>query len=239
MIKASVDFTKNLQSISASGRWLRCTASLEHNHGIVVDNNAVKRGGRIHEIAKKVIELWKDNQSYIGDYDKDNDIKEVIESYVGNLINRVVEYKATKTQVQAEREVVVDWYGITKRGIIDLLIETEDTLYICDLKTGHNKVGVTEEDELNYQLALYAMGLIQENFQRVNKKIVIEIYQPWGYINNKKEITATELSELYTSKKDKMAEITSGELEYNPTPTACKYCAHRIRCNERFKKGVV
>ena len=233
-MKASRDYTSCLQSISASGRWLRCTASLEHNHGVTVDNDAVKLGSLIHDKARQKLECYRKGEQYM---DYDDEVGEVVNEYFVHFIKKLCDMNATDYQV--EKELKINWYGIEKKGIIDLLIENDEEIYICDLKSGYNRVAVEEDGEPNYQLAMYAIGLIQEKPERQNKKITLAICQPTIKNIHERTYTVDDLTDFYNSKLSKMNEIQQRELEYAPHTVACKYCNYRIRCAERFRQGVV
>lgn len=246
--------TIKLQSISASSRWLQCSASLQYNN-VFRENIHTLKGNLIHEVSAlrlrevffnenhtEQIEKLK-NENYKSEKDKDlfvkwdNDCEKTSEGYVNYAIRLNKQY--TPHTIEIEKKQMLKWYGYDKYGYIDLLMISDDYMIVVDLKTGRGAV----ETEENSQMLLYATGVIQEYTRKNNKvfdgKYILSIYQP--LINNTQafEYSLGQISQFYASKRDKMNEIITGELKYDPSPTACKWCDYRDSCHERIKKGVI
>lgn len=242
-----------LQSVSASSRWLQCTKSLEHNKTFTQNIYATK-GNLIHLVASlRLREIFhKENHSdeidrlmkedYVNEQDKtivakwDNDCQSTYERYINYAIMMYKKYEPHTIEI--EKKTWITWYGHKKYGFIDLIMISDDYTIIIDLKTGRGKV----ESEENSQMLMYAIGKIQEQAQQKDKfvgKYILSICQT--LINNVEEVeySLSWISRWYNSHILKMREINTGELQFDPSPTACKWCDYRDSCNARIKKGVV
>lgn len=239
-----------LQSISASSRWLQCSASLKYNQSFTENVHTLK-GNLIHNVSalrlrevffneNHTVEIEKlKNEKYVSQNDPnlfavwDSDCEKTSEGYVNYAIKLNKQY--TPHTIEIEKKQWLKWYDYDKYGYVDLLMISDDYIIIVDLKTGRGAVD-TEE---NTQMLLYAIGVIQEYTKKNNKAFILSIYQP--LINNTQafEYSLGQISQFYASKRDKMNEIITGELKYDPSPTACKWCDYRDSCNERIKKGVI
>lgn len=243
----------NIQSISASSRWLKCTASLLYNKDFKSNINTLK-GNLIHEVsALRLKEIFfKENHSdeierlktsdYVDNNDKslitrwDNDCEKTHEGYINYAIKMYKQYEPHTVEI--EKKINLTWYGFKKYGFIDLVMISDDYTIIIDLKSGRTKV----ESEDNSQMLMYAIGKIQEEQAKkseFNGRYIISICQ--SLVNNVKayEYSLNQISRFYSSHAKKMEEILFDRLQYDPSETACKWCDHRANCNERIKKGVV
>ena len=243
----------NIQSISASSRWLKCTASLQYNKDFKSNINTLK-GNLIHAVsALKLKEIFfKEDHSeeieklkknpYVDSNDKtliakwDSDCEKTYEGYISYAIKVYKQYEPHTIEI--EKKIYVTWYGFKKYGFIDLVMISDDYIIIIDLKSGRTKV----ESEDNSQMLMYAIGKIQEeqvNKTNFNGNYIISICQ--SLVSNIKayEYSLKQISKFYSSHAKKMEEILFDKLQYDPSEVACKYCDHRTVCNERIKKGVV
>lgn len=242
-----------LQSISASARWLQCTVSLIHNQEFVANVNTVK-GNLIHEVSalrlreiffeedhKEEIERLK-SEPYVDRNDPsiiakwDNDCTKTSEGYVEYAIKLYHQFEPD--EIEVEKEITLNWYGYKKKGYIDLVMKNKDHIVIVDLKTGRGRV----ETEDNSQMLMYAIAKAQEELDNKTFFIgnyIVSIFQP--LINNTQafQYSLKQLTTFYHSHREKMNEIIKGELKYDPSPEACRFCDYRHKCNARIKKGIL
>lgn len=242
-----------LQSISASSRWLKCTKSLEHNLTYTPNIHALK-GNLIHKVSSlRLEEVFFDknheeeieslkNNPYVDEQDKslvvhwDRDCETMSDGYVQYAIRMAKEYEPHTIKI--ETKVWLKWYGHIKYGFIDLIMISDDYTIIIDLKTGRSRVD-TEE---NSQMLMYAIGQIQDSNKKKENfvgKYILSVYQPIIRNVESYEYTLSQISRWYNSHILKMKEIISGDLQFDPSPIACKWCDYREFCNARIAKGVV
>lgn len=243
-------------SPSASERFLTCTASLPHNLSFT-ENKATLKGQLQHAVAQLRLEqifLGKDNawkleklmnpkNKYTSRNDTelfvywDDESERTVSNYITYIKAIYEEYKPIS--IEFEKRIKMVFYGNTINGVIDCVMITKDKrVIIVDLKTG--RVPVDTED--NKQMLMYANGTIQDLFRKDTKiydKILISICQ--SLINNTQavEYTLKQLIDWYVEQKDKMNEINTNNLVFNPSKTACKYCQYRDNCSARIKAGVI
>lgn len=246
----------NIQSISASSRWLQCTASLKYNKDFVANINTLK-GNLIHEVSALRLEeifFGKDNaekiealktKDYIDEKSPklktkwDIESQRTSDSYIDYAVRLYQQYQPHTIEI--EKKVNVRWYGYEKYGLIDLVMVNDDYTIIVDLKSGRTPVDTYD----NTQMLIYAIGKMQEYGKQTTEErtfygnYIITICQP--LLNNKVavEYSRNSLVRFYQSHRIKMEEIISGNLQYDPTPNACKWCDYRSKCSERIKKGVI
>lgn len=242
-----------LQSISASARWLKCTASLQWNKDFIENVNTLK-GNLIHKvIALRLKEIFfKENHreyikklktdDYVSEKNKDlktkwdNDCEKTFDGCIAYARKMYNQYKPHTIEI--EKKVNLIWYGYKKFGYIDFIMISDEYTIIIDWKTGRT---VVENDD-NSQMLMYAVGKIQE--QRKQKdftpmRYIISICQPLLKLKPPFQYTINQISRFYNSHKKAMDEIISGNLVFRPSSLACKWCDHRDSCNERIKQGVV
>jgi RecB family exonuclease len=243
-------------SPSASGRFLTCTASIQHNTG-VSENEITLRGSLQHEVAYLVLrqELFGENHQ-----DKIDQLQNPENTYVGReredvfvrwqkefnpTVSNYVDYiKSLKSQynpveIFLEYKVKMKFHDVNINGTIDcaMLLENGD-LIIVDLKTGRSRV----ETEDNNQMLMYAYGMIQDIYAKTNKapnNIIISICQSLIFNTQAISYTLKQIFDWYVEKAKPMEEIKTGNLVYRPTKDACKFCQFKHKCNERIKKGVI
>lgn len=242
-----------LGSISASSRWLQCTKSLEYNQTYTPNIYALK-GNLIHEVVAlrlKQIFFEEEHQKeiealmtsdFVDNQDKslvvrwDRECDTISESYVNYAMKLYQQYEPHTIEI--EKKVWLTWYGYKKYGFIDLIMISDDYTIICDLKTGRGKV----ETEENTQMLLYAIGKIQEENKKGSNfvgKYILTVCQPMIRNIEAYEYSLNQISRFYNSHILKMKQVLSGDLQYDPSPIACKWCDYREHCNARIAKGVV
>jgi hypothetical protein len=243
-------------SPSASGRFLTCTASVQHNVGSGENETSLK-GTLQHRVAylklDQMINLtnhepeiylltdlnsWyesKDNPDIKVQWIKDFDI--TVNNYI-NYISRIIK-QYNPREVFLEYKVKMTFHGVDINGTIDcaMILENGD-LMIVDLKTGRTPV----KTEDNNQLLMYAYGIVQDRWKQkksIPSNVIISIFQ--SLINNTASFSYSlvQLMDWYIAQSQPMEEIKADTLVYRPSKEACKFCQFRMKCNERIKKGVI
>jgi hypothetical protein len=243
-------------SPSASGRFLVCTASIQHNTG-VSENEITLRGSLQHEVAylklkqelfgedtqEKIEQLQNPENVYVGREREDvfvrwqPEFNPTISNYVDYIKRLKEEYRPV--EIFLEYKVKMKFHDVQINGTVDcaMLLENGD-LIIVDLKTGRSKV----ETEDNNQMLMYAYGIVQDIYAKTNKlpqNIIISICQSLIYNTQAISYTLKQIFDWYVDKSKPMEEIKTGNLVYRPAKDACKFCQFKHKCNERIKKGVI
>ncbi len=210
-------------SPSKAHRFLVCTKSLEHD--VEFTETAVTiRGKMLHDLAEKKL-----REEDIFDFVKNNDINEyehfLIDGYVKTVINEYYQLGAHTLQVEIKEPIFI--YGNTINIVIDALVLAKVKASILDLKTGNTDVEITD----NEQMMFYAY-LVATKYPKINT-IYISIYQKGR--QKKHKILRSEVFDFFISKEHIFEKIRKNELEYNPSDSACKYCAIKKTCMARAK----
>lgn len=226
-------------SPSGSKRWLACTPSalLESLFPDVTSAYA-EEGTRAHEIAEQTIAARLEcagDTEYQDDEDKR--IKSEVLPYVEHVLDLTDQLRAESEDTVLFIETRLDFekYVPGGFGVADTIIMSGDTLYLIDLKFGHDPV----EAEGNTQLQLYSLGAIEEFGELYDfEKVVMQIYQPRVSIRQPREQTMT-IAELKdwgeTVAKPKALEALAGTGAYVPGEH-CRYCKAAAVCRARLEK---
>lgn len=126
-----------------------------------------------------------------------------------------------------ERTGFVDYVEIVK-------FSNKTLIYICDLKYGMNPVYLSTEDELNLQIAAYALGVYDLLKRTIDGDvdIIAAIYQPRSIKNPSKQLRKLTLEELECYRA-KIKEVVKNVDENYETPLVgshCNYCPATIFC---------
>lgn len=243
-------------SPSASGRFLTCSASLQHNTGSG-ENETTLKGSLQHEVAFYKLSQQLFNEDHRDTIDaltsednwyesKDNPLIKVkwqkeYENTVNNYVRYVVEMaqQYNAQEIFLEQKVKMKFHDNDISGTVDcVMLKDNGDIIIVDLKTGRTKV----KTEDNNQMLMYAYGIVQDIWKKTKKlpnSIIISIYQPLVNNTSAMEYTLQQLMDWYIDKTQVMNEINTDKLVYRPSQDACKFCQFKIKCNERIKKGVV
>ncbi len=243
-------------SPSASGRFLTCTASVQHNTGSG-ENETTLKGTLQHQVAflklDQMINLtnhepeialltdlnnWyegRDNNGIKVKWSKDYDI--TVNNYI-DYISRIINQYNPK-EIMLEYKVKMMFHDVEISGTIDcaMILESGD-LIIIDLKTGRTPV----KTEDNNQMLMYAYAVVQDRWRQkksIPQNVIVSIFQ--SLINNTRAVsyTMTQLMDWYINQSQSMEEIKEDKLVYRPSKEACKFCQFNQKCIERIKKGVV
>lgn len=238
-----------LQSLSASQRWLTCTASLLYNDKPFMEKEVTVMGSLCHKISELMLRshfFGEDHGEELKALRHDPFLSEdgkiavkcterlwgISENYATYAKSMAKEHAHPNQEVFIEEKVNLKFYGYDKIGYVDFMAVTPEAIVIVDLKTGRVPVSA----DVNSQMLLYAVATVQKNGLR--ERIITAIAQPVINAFDAYEYTPAMLGEWYAGQRQAMDEIAKNELVYRPSAKACKYCDHRDFCNERIKKGV-
>lgn len=226
-------------SPSGSKRWLACTPSpaLEALFPDVTSQWA-EEGTRAHEIAEQTIKArteFASDTEYSDEEDKQ--IKSEVLPYVEHILDLTDQLRAQSedTTLFIETRLSFEKYVPGGFGVADAIILSGDTLYLIDLKFGHDPV----EAEDNPQLQIYALGAIEEFGDFYDfEKVVMQIYQPRVSTKQPREqsMSVEELKEWgETVVRPKALEALAGSGAYVPGEH-CRYCKAAAVCRARLEK---
>lgn len=241
---------------SASERFLTCTASLQYNSGFS-ESVVTLKGNLQHEVAAlRLLQIYENedhteeierltdyNNVYISKNNPNlqvqwtNDCNVVVDNYVSYIQQLYKELQPKRIHI--EYKVKMSFYDNVINGTADcVMILQNDDIVIIDLKTGRVKVDTDD----NKQMFMYAYAVLQTEYQRTRKlpnHIIISICQSLVNNTQARKYSLKYLVDWYFAQFQPMWEINTNNLTYNPSPTACKYCQYRSKCNARIKGGVV
>lgn len=238
---------------SSSGRFLKCTASVQFAEKPFEENVNNLKGNLQHEVASLRLEqIYKNKENAeeiqkLMDYDNiyygknpkikvkwDSGCDFSVDSYI-SLVKKIYSQYNAK-EIYIEESIDLNFYGNQIKGKIDCAILTDEYLFVIDLKTGRMKVEVNDDP----QILMYALGLLQKLNKENNlpQKIVIGISQ--AVINNTEliEYSLKDIRDWYAKQSQAMWEINNNELKYRPDSKICKYCVNNSKCNERIRQGI-
>lgn len=233
-----------LLSASTAHRWLECTPSarLEELEGRDTCSAYAAEGTAAHALAEikesyrfgkigpmayeKALEEWHDNPEFEKYYNKE------FEEYVDDFVN-FVDSVATDygKDYHIYFEFRVNFSNIVPQGFgtADVLIVTEDTIHVIDLKFGK---GVPVSAIGNPQLRLYGMGAL--NLFPNTKEIKTTIYQPRLLSTDTEVLTKKELLDWCINYVVPRADdAIQGKGKLHASEDACRFCSLRGKCKER------
>ena len=208
-------------SPSGYSRWMNCSGALNleeklKNKGLIPaydeSSPAAAEGTRLHEVAEKVLTgetlLCPTEVKPYVDYCRDN--------------------TPSGSEVFIEMRVPLH-YSPTESGTVDYAWRKDDVLSLTDLKTGRVKVDPT----FNYQMLIYAMGLVTPSIKEIHMTI-FQYDAPHTWSVSIQE--ANELSHLVKEAALKALDNTTTDL--TSSTDACRWCACRPYCTE-YTGGVM
>lgn len=232
-----------LLSASTAHRWLNCTPSarLEQQEGREECSVYAVEGTAAHVLAELKLshrfgkiddETYNErraefnaNTEYAQYYNKG------FEEYVDVFVEFVVEQTKDLRNYHIFFEMRVNFSNIVPQGFgtADVLIISEDTIHVIDLKFG---AGVPVSAINNAQLRLYGIGAL--NMFPNTKYIKTSICQPRLESNDTEELTKQELLKwAFEYVLPRAEEAIKGEGLLQPSESACKFCKLRTKCKAR------
>lgn len=210
-----------LLSPSAAHRWAVCTPSarLEREYPRT-SSTAAEEGTKAHELCEKILS----GEPYNAE-DYDDEMTECALAYAYHIQNELgLEgfYAETRVEIPDIRDCfgTVDCFGV-KNG----------TLFVVDYKYGK---GVPVSAYENYQMALYAYGLIRSGRVSGITGVTMEIFQPRLNTISKWE---TDPVTLQRWTQDHIVNKASDAFEGKGTLIQgdhCLFCKHRAKCDAQY-----
>lgn len=234
-------------SASSAHRWLVCTPSarLELEEGQEECSAFAAEGTAAHALAELKLnyrfgkigvteyneeyEAFKQNPEFSKYYNKE--FEEYVDDHVEYVVSITDELDAAGTKYHIFFEVRVNFANVVPQGFgtADVLIVTEDTIHVIDLKFG---AGVPVSAIDNPQLRLYGMGAL--NLFPNTKNVKTTINQPRLLSRDTEELTKEELLKwAFEYVKPRAEEAIKGEGVLRASEDACRFCKLRGKCKER------
>lgn len=230
-------------SASTAHRWLTCTPSARLELDEQRDECSVyaAEGTAAHKLAEiklsyrfgkitlseyqEEYENFKVDPEYAKYYNKE------FEEYVDSHVEYVISLTDDLTNYHIYFELRVNFANVVPQGFgtADVLIVTEDTIHVVDLKFG---AGVPVSAINNPQLRLYGMGAL--NLFPNTKFIKTTINQPRLDSRDTEVLTKKELLNwAFTYVKPRADEAIKGEGVLHASEDGCRFCKLRGKCKER------
>ena len=230
-------------SASSSHRWLVCTPSarLEQEEGREECSVFAAEGTAAHALAELKLkyrfgkiplsEYQEEYEAFKVDPEFSKYYNKEFEEYVDDHVEYVISVTENLTNYHIFFEVRVNFSNVVPQGFgtADVLIVTEDTIWVIDLKFG---AGVPVSAINNPQLRLYGMGAL--NLFPNSKYIKMTINQPRLASRDTEELTKKELLDWsFNYVAPRAEEAIKGEGTLHSTEDACRFCKLRGKCKER------
>ncbi|MBR5199800.1 MAG: DUF2800 domain-containing protein [Bacteroidales bacterium] len=230
-------------SASSAHRWLVCTPSarLEQEEGREECSVFAAEGTAAHALAELKLkyrfgkiplsEYQEEYEAFKVDPEFSKYYNKEFEEYVDDHVEYVISVTENLTNYHIFFEVRVNFANVVPQGFgtADVLIVTEDTIWVIDLKFG---AGVPVSAINNPQLRLYGMGAL--NLFPNSKYIKMTINQPRLASRDTEELTKKELLDWsFNYVAPRAEEAIKGEGTLHSTEDACRFCKLRGKCKER------
>ena len=230
-------------SASSAHRWLVCTPSarLELEEGQEECSAYAAEGTAAHALAELKLK-YRFGKISVSEYEAEYEAFKVdpefskyynkeFEEYVDDHVEYIVSITNDLTDYHIYFEVRVNFANVVPQGFgtADVLIITEDTVWVIDLKFG---AGVPVSAIDNPQLRLYGMGAL--NMFPNTKYVKTTINQPRLLSRDTEELTKEELLKwAFEYVKPRAEEAIKGEGILRASEDACRFCKLRGKCKER------
>lgn len=234
-------------SASSAHRWLHCTPSarLEQEEDQEECSAYAAEGTAAHALAELKLkcrfgkislteyeeeyEAFKQNPEFGKYYNKE--FEEYVDDHVEYVVSVTDELDAAGTKYHIFFEVRVNFANVVPQGFgtADVLIVTEDTIHVIDLKFG---AGVPVSAVDNPQLRLYGMGAL--NLFPNTYLIKMTINQPRLASRDSETLTKQVLLDwAFNYVRPRAEEAIKGEGILQASEDACRFCKLRGKCKER------
>jgi len=239
--KPIVPDMKDHSEYSPSGgkRWVNCPASIRMVKETPKKGSSsfyANEGTAAHELAALCLEEETVPSMYIGK--KFNGI--TVDKHMAKETYKYVDYVLSKVTWDGQLfiETRIPMFNLEEQmfGTADAIIISEDSFEIIDLKYGK---GVLVEAEDNYQLAIYAIGIVEWlNTEGISysdeTEITLTIVQPRaphieGPIRSWM-VTIAGLRELSHKIKKAVENSKSENPSFGPSPENCRWCEASPHC---------
>lgn len=227
-----------LLSASGAKRWMACTPSarLEEYFPSVASAYA-EEGTKAHETAEKILTaLIEKKKRPAFRNDKVKKISEAVQPYVDYVWSLYQEClaKSSDTTIFLETRVDFSDYVPAGFGTGDVIILTDSTLHIIDLKFG---MGVPVSAKGNEQLRLYALGALHLYGEIYDiDTVVMHICQPRLDSYSHEEMSVRDLIHWGESEvRPKALQAFAGEGAFQDGDH-CQFCKASSICRYRLQK---
>ena len=214
---------------------MRCPASIKacepyENKG----NDASRYGTAAHALAELCLTgEVNDPSAKLGEVIEgvvvDKEMADGVQDYLdySNNIAKAVEIDMIEEKVDFSH-VVPEGFGTADRIMVK-----GDTLYVVDLKFGHNIVNA----ERNSQLMLYAIGALKELEFMLDdiKHVELHIAQPRPGHFDMWETTVDDLVEWSKWVSERAQLALSDNAPFEPSTESCKWCLHSANCTALYE----
>lgn len=224
-----------LLAASASKRWMNCTPSARLEEEFQEEESIfAAEGTAAHALAEHKLRKYLKLRSKKPKSEFDSEeLEEYTDEYVNYAIEQIEKAKIECADpiILIEQHLDYSCYVPEGFGTGDLLIVTEGTLHIIDLKYG---MGVAVSAVENPQMMLYALGALDlfDSLYDI-KKIVMTIHQPRLEAVSTWEITVEDLVKWAEADLRPKAELAiNGDGEFQPGAW-CRFCRARKQCRAR------
>ncbi len=227
-------------SPSASERYLSCTPSLllEEQFPSATSQFA-EEGTAGHALAEHLIKKYLKirNKRPTSDYYTD-ELVEAVDDYV-DFVKEHIESAKSECKYpifNVEKRVDVSSYVPDCFGTADMVIITDDTIRIIDLKLGK---GVPVYAEFNTQLMIYGLGVLEEYEMLYDiQSVWLTIHQPRLQNVSTWKISVEELKKWGEEVlKPKAALALSGDGDF-VTGKHCRFCKAKNQCRARAEENL-
>ncbi len=218
---------------SGSSRWLKCRASVgfieKNQHRLPANSSseAADEGTKAHELAKLMLlgKKWREE-------DYDDEMVTHVTGYVKFVQTQVGMLSGSKLHVEQR---VPLYYDGTQKGTADVVILSDNTAFVIDLKYGE---GVSVEAVKNSQLAIYLASWLKAKAVKLHHsvRVTLIIYQPRardGRFVRRWEITMREFSEFASEIQGVALDIVmdpDNQPFYADPDTVCRWCRAKAIC---------
>ena len=214
-------------SPSGADRWMRCTASF-YEHKPQPSSGYALEGQSAHDLAaailngKTLLEEWE-KQTYEHLKLNPENIR-ALEYYLGEL--KLLRFTHTDPTELIEHRIK---WSRNLWGTADHILWSLSILDVSDLKFGK---GVIVDMDHNYQILTY-LSLTLKNIyedQGLNMPELIRgrIIQPRSYtgdLTSVKEFSPEDIKSFRQAQTDRIKDIKTGNISYNPSEKACQWCS--------------
>lgn len=217
-------------SPSSSSRWLSCTASVEASAQYENKSNPASIWGtNVHYLGEQLlkgenIETGQEHTEQGVTFIVDEEMLRCAEEYadyVNSFINK-------DSEVLIEEQFDMGFISKGQFGTSDATVLNGTHLHVFDLKTGHGIVMA----EKNSQLMMYALGAVHELEAIYDiETITLHIVQTRAGHLDTWELDIRTLKMFGEIAKVQAQAIIDGDVEFNPSEKACKWCAHQTNCD--------
>lgn len=223
-----------LPRISGAGQWVNCPASFKAQQqfppkGGDEPTQSVLEGRACHDMAQEIL---RGDTVAVGVIDPKHGIVrieemlEAVKVYTNEVKDYMIEQRIDLSHLQAGWSGICDAYAVT----------SHDKLHVVDAKFGHSYVEVKE----NWQLILYALGLVHEYKYEPGAMVHLTIVQPRCFVGESFvrtwELSVEELLQ-YESRAKTAVQLALAEKPRAKSGSQCKYCSARINC-DTFRESV-